>query len=193
MKKILFICLVGLVQFGCSKNEDALIPIDENVSVNLLKIKNVSDMNEQETKKVAYLLLNDKEKFTFWDSRFSKVLKDEKFSDDQRQLFKVLIKNLKTEVFSNDDNDYKSYFKDIFVKNYLVELQKKFTRSEIEDIFYNVDNRIAAPRICDCNRNSMFGCGTSGNCFGTCDSNSITNSGCGFLWAWECNAKCMLF
>ena len=87
----------------------------------------------------------------------------------------------------------RSYFKDIFVKNYLVELQKKFTRSEIEDIFYNAGNLIAPRNNCNCNRGSMFGCGTSGNCYGACNTNTITNSGCGFLWAWECNAKCKLF
>jgi hypothetical protein len=193
MKKILFICLVGLLQFGCSKNEDALIPTNQNVSVNLLKIKNVSEMKEQETKKVAYLLLNDEEKFIFWSDHLSEASNDEELSDDQQHLFSVLIKNLKTEVFSERDNDYKSYFKDIFVKNYLVELQKKFTRSEIEDIFYNAGNLIAPRNNCNCNRGSMFGCGTSGNCYGACNTNTITNSGCGFLWAWECNAKCKLF
>ena len=113
--------------------------------------------------------------------------------------FKDLRENLTASIFSNSKNDEKEYFKNIYVPNYLKKVEKVFSVEEIELIFYSlkIAGEELAPanpggdKFCDCNKGSLFGCGTSQNCRSS--KCTAETDGCGFLWAWECNGLCRLF
>lgn len=192
MKKFVFIFLVAFTIFSCTKDEIKGTNDVLSKDVNLLKIKNFSEIKDVNNQKVVYSLLNESEKFKIWNDKLETVLKNEKFNSKQKKLILDLKKELKTVVFSDDDNAYKAYFKNIFVKNYLIELQVSFSRNEIENIFYNINSseRVdSGENGCNCNKGSLFGCGDS--CIAsTCKSGT---SGCGFMWSWECNGNCSLF
>ncbi|RTY95900.1 bacteriocin fulvocin C-related protein [Flavobacterium sp. GT3R68] len=194
MKKIVFIFIASLAMFSCSTND---IDNKDNVSdkVNLIKIKNVLEINDAISKRVAYRLLNQSEKLKLWNDKLELVLANNNLNSKQKQCIVELQKELKVSVFNNGNDDYKAYFKNIFVKKYLIKIQSSFTMSDIEAIFYNPDSNIisggGSNDKCNCNKGSLVGCGASGSCEDKrCPD--ATATGCGFLWAWECNGKCGL-
>lgn len=200
MKKFLFICIITHTLFSCSTN---IVENERAVSqkdLSLLKVLSVTKLSNVDAKKISFRLLNASEKFIFWKERFDLVLKNEQLNLYQKELISDLQKNLSVAVFSEKDSDYKAYFKNIFVKNYLVKVQSSFSRDEIERLFYSSESPAYSDNTtrndgylkkCDCNIGSLFGCGASSSCTVSCTDSS--SSGCGFIWAWECNGKCSLF
>lgn len=193
IKSKLVAVFCALLFFSCS-NDDA-------TSLKVASVLSIKDYAEQ---KVEYSLLNANEKFTVWDNKMNSLLEDNSLNEVQKDLIKELKNNIKPKYFEKSTNDEKEYFKNIYVKNYLKKIDEVFNRDQINSIFYsisikqgNIQNALSetsryAPRIsCDCNKGSIFGCGSSDSCtISSCEN--PTSSGCGFLWGWECNGGCVL-
>jgi hypothetical protein len=173
--------------FSCTEDKSES-KINSNVIVS--SIKKINNIDEQ---RIAFNLLNSEEKLLVWSDKLNLILEDPNINNAQKTLIIELKNNLKPCCFKDETNDEKEYFKNIYVVNYLKEIDKVFTREQIEKIFYNLyDYRIAdnTKKSCNCNKGSLFGCGASASCKNkTCTD---SNSGCGFMWAWECNGICEL-
>lgn len=192
MKKILLLFVVAVATLTSCSN-------DESNNIDALKLESViSTTNKNNEQRVAYSLLNPDEKFSLWNNQFNELLDENSLNTNQKDLIRELQKNVKVSFFSEEVSDEKEYFKNIFVPNYLVKLQLEFSNESINEIFYSLKpsritpiliNNPGVTKGCDCNQGSLFG-GCSGNCEEkTCKGSS---TGCGFLWAWECNGVCKL-
>ncbi|RZK10942.1 MAG: hypothetical protein EOO46_08715 [Flavobacterium sp.] len=209
MKKFIFICIVAMGMLSCSTDQTNDANLNE---ADALKMESVLKSNgDQESQKVVYRLLNENEKFLLWKNRFDVLSQESQLKASQRVLFRELRDRLKVSFFSDTGNDEKEYFKNIFVPNYLERLEDEFTFNEINLVFYSLNAYSISPgrinelqefdpndrgssgdaaKDCNCNKGSLFGCGASQSCGSrTCESSS---TGCGFLWAWECNGNCNL-
>ena len=174
-----------IILFSCSNDKNDSAQISKSSISTIIKIKNIDEQ------RIVYKLLNPEEKMSLWIEKFNIVLEDSKLNNNQKALIIDLRNNLKANYFSNEQDDDKEYFKTIYVVNYLKKIEKVFSREQIEDVFYKVSiNRIeiGPKKACNCNKGSLFGCGASASCNNkTCED---SNTGCGFLWAWECNGVC---
>lgn len=156
--------------------------------------------------------MNKQEKLTLWKQKLNTILKSKLLTKNQLNVILTIEKSLKPALFVKDSDELE-YFKNVSVPHYLKLLKEEFTVEEIGSIFYSVkplpdgkliffkDNDVknkkkvlSRPNApCNCNKNSMFSCRwlNSDSCeTSRCDEDF---SGCGFIWAYECNGICNSF
>lgn len=189
MKNLLVIVILFTI-ISCS-NENP--HENSNLDVSNKKIETVLKLTNVDDQRIAFGLLNENEKAKLWSDKLNSILEKNELSFEQKSLILDLQEKLNNAVFTNNNSEYKEYFKNIFTKKYLEKLKYSFSPNEIENYFYNLNsNRVIEKKgDCDCNQGSLFGCGASNDCKNrTCPN--ATPTGCGFLWAWECNGLCAL-
>ena len=180
--------ILALLFFSCSKSNEEV-----SSSVNQLQINGVLNNNNQDLQRITYNMLTSEDKLNLWRQKLENCISDENLNDEQRELVLELKTILIRDYFEEVSNDNKEYFKNIYVVDYLERIQVAFTREQINSIFYRLygNSLEFEDKKCDCNLGSIFGCGASDDCKAkTCTS---IVSGCGFLWAWDCDGLCRLY
>lgn len=200
--KLSFVVIFFATLFFACNNEGSDASENSTTDVSLSKINSVIMEKDYSEQKVEYSLLNQKEKFIIWNRKMSTLLNSSNLNETQKQLVQELQDNIKPVFFDKKSNDEKEYFKNIFVKNFLLKIDKNFNRKQINNLFYSVTNNETSADLsetaasipamnCNCNLGSLFGCGTISSCKKVICTNLI-EANCGFLWAWDCDGGCIL-
>ncbi len=195
-------CSILLTNFfvSCS-NEEQTSNIDEE------KVQYVLQSKNSEVTKAAYQLLSPEEKYYIWDERTDYILAHEDLTVPQIDFLDELKSDLNSSVFEEDstentifkakyDNDKLSIFEPIqgyYYFSTLTNMSSTGTWSSIASggeeskwDFYQQDFVLTDRNDgsgCTCNKGSIV----NPDCSASCPTNKQTNSGCGFIWIWECN------
>ncbi len=138
--------------------------------------------------RIAFKMMSAQERLEFWQQELANALVNAEYSTEEKALIVELQGVLKTECFTNDSNTYKEYFKGIFTPDFLSRVEKK-GGGRLPNLFFGLSFAPDKTKDCNCNQGSLFGCGP--NCEDKkCSVDRDDTTGCGFLWAWECNGLC---
>lgn len=199
MKKgfLFFTVLIAMLFiFSCSSDENQTVIED---SVNKNKINDVMNLEREEDQKIAYLMLNDSEKYELWKQKLNGLMLSNELNKKQKELIKVVLNNVDASFFTEKRNDKREYFKTIIFKKLILDITKEFSQNQIRTIFYSVTSKIdpgfedggSGSSSCNCSAsiNEMFNfCGGQTSCkAGNCN---YTASGCGFMSLSSCTGTC---
>lgn len=190
MKKMLFIFgLLAITSLNsCSENELENL---SNTNISETKINQVLNEKDSETQKLMYSSLNPDEKLSIWDRKLSILLTDKKLNKQQKELLIELKNNISSDVFNNKLlNDEKEIFKNVYSKSFLEKAKKVFSNQFIVTSFYTLSSKTYnGENSCSCNIGAIFTCSYKIECR-TIKVCKPTNSGCGFMTAFECDGNC---
>lgn len=211
MKKLLLLFVICLIA-SCSQDsttEEALVAEKSEFKIN--QMLNEKDLESQ---KIKYALLSSEEKHTIWLNKYESLVNNSTslthkgmlLNDKQKKLIEELKDKLTQNVFDQNDNNEKEYFRNIYVPNFLKRAQKVFTYDQMGSLFYKLsesptnsshEKQSASARIasgwvrdCNCDKGAFFSCQWGGD---KCDGQAScqqTYNGCGFNWMWACNGLC---
>lgn len=185
---------------GCTIDEP--LSFEKN-SVNLTlqnkKIDALFSLKENE-QRLAFDLLDKESRNQVWEKSLSDKLASGNFNESQKKLINKIIAFIKSGI--PEDINQVSNFRD----EWLIEAGFAFQNLEIHSIAYDISSASVGGgggggggggTSCDCNKGAFFTCGSI-DPMQVCptEPSSCTNptpTGCGFLWQYPCNQKCVLF
>lgn len=180
-----------------------------------LKIQQILNNSSKSERKLAYSLLNEREKLILWKKKINYAIQFGSLKISQKNALNNVIEKLDQKIFV-DETDENVIFRNVRVPQIINNLQKHFSNNDIGNLFYSLkyyiptakDNGIGVhskdgeeqggggtgddSTNCDCNRNSMFSCtwlNTLTCKEKTCKKPEIENQ-CGFLGMFPCNGVC---
>ncbi|GEM54013.1 hypothetical protein B0A58_03540 [Flavobacterium branchiophilum NBRC 15030 = ATCC 35035] len=209
MKKLMFLFAFIMFTFlSCSDNENANSQNSAqivNTKINeVLKEKNII------SQKIMYNLLSKEDKFKIWNDRLTKIIHNDKLTEQQLNLLNDLKSQLSVSLFNNDSmNDNREIFKNVYIKTFLKKSIAVFSEEFIYNNFYTLSNKsndqiisreivlennIVGPKSkCTCNIGSIWSCSGLGTCRRSDCEPTQNWGGCGFLMFFDCNGKCFIY
>lgn len=204
--KLIFTSLIVIsfiLAFSCSteNSED----IKKNNSISNLRKTTFENLVYNEMK-AKYISLNISSKANLWIEKIDQILSQEIETENRN-----LILELKKELYKYDNLDYKK------IKNIGIKLAKNMPEQQFLDMFYSLDNyrhknylgkkgasnsliyEIESSTMSFSNsklpQQYLIDCSCEWTCDDTCPNGVTTKcnptiTGCGFLWAYECEHAC---
>lgn len=200
MKKLfLLFSLFALIVQSCEKSD-----IQEQAqTVDLAKIQNLKSM-KPEMQKVAFNLLNEKEKSKLWNDRIDFILNSGELNKVQTSSIKSLRILVKPDFFNADKNtslkedikdwiiiNEKNFERDNFIV-YFTTLNDISTLQKRDVLMHNDDGGGGGnvPDDCECNKLEDYCLGSDYECKNSTCQSKMTS--CGFFWNSKCNGECLL-
>ncbi len=195
MKNVIscFLCSLIILAISCTKKENATKSED-------LLIEDVLSLKNVESQRLAFSqLLTPQQQSDVWHRRINQMMKENVLNQKQKDVVLLLKANLNSDVFGNPQK--RDEFLNQFVNSWQKEAMNHLGYALIYKYFVNIKNANTAndeeiPPYdnglsgCNCNTSSSFSCIGRNECTNSyCNS---SNSGCGFLWLYSCNARCQL-
>lgn len=211
MKKLLLLFVISLIA-SCSQDSTTEGKLVAEKSE--FKINQMLNEKDPENQKLKYILLSSQEKHSIWLNKYESLVnngstltsKGMLLNDKQKELIEELKNKLTQNIFDENDNNEKEYFRNIYVPNFIKRAQKVFTYDQIGSLFYKLsesptnishEKQSASARVasgwvrdCNCDKGAFFSCQWGGD---KCDGQASckqTFSGCGFNWMYACNGLC---
>jgi hypothetical protein len=150
----------------------------------------------------VYSLLSAEEKRSVWLSHLDQIEARSSWNEKQRALVRGLRTHIQSEYWKVRDHS------DSFETSWRANAQRVFTDREIHDLAYSLGSRRPAsllnmseenpPKDCSCSMSARHTCGRLVSWdtveYGECDNDlhvdcTITDSGCGFLFAASCDGS----
>jgi len=220
MRKLLTILTISTLLIGSCKKVDIRETFkSNNQEINEAKLDALQTMDIDE-RKVAYRLLNEYEKSTYWKSIVNNFIGgNNTIGIEAIRLLNDLQSHIKPEIFKSN-SDENALFKDYFVTHWLEKAENLLSPESVTELAYKPglksqtkkNNLKTSPDVstaCACNMGSRFDCvkstvhvGTDGISYtethgacvnsasGGCQSAAI---GCGFFWLYACNGSNCVF
>ncbi|MBX9782634.1 MAG: bacteriocin fulvocin C-related protein [Chitinophagaceae bacterium] len=189
MKKYLGFLIASFLIVGasCSKQGNADIETND-LTAQVLQLKTT------EAQRITFAeILTPSQKNQVWQSRINKMIKENTLTDIQKGLMLELKQKLNITIFESNSK------RDEFMSSFVLDWQKRAIPVIGYDLLFkylaNIDDvqtkeSLAARSGCNCNSTSSFSCIGRNECDNpACNS---SDSGCGFLWLYECNGRCTL-
>lgn len=192
MKKFnLYLILMIMVIWGCST-------FDDSAQLPDARITQLFTLNATE-QRLAFEILNSKEKAKVWTLSVSNALRRDNFSTRQRDVVQELL-NFIGQDMPNDENVINA-FKDSWLKK----ADGILDDEKIYSVAFKINSDVGintedpddptGPQKCNCNRGAFWTCGPitveswCPDAPSNCRNPTIT--GCGFLWSYPCNQICV--
>ncbi len=170
--------------------------------VDMQKINAIYNIRENKARRTAYLMLNETEKFAFWDNLTTIKIEASNLSSTQKDLlFDVQRTYVTSAIINTQNEDYKSILKTVYLPALTQQLIAQgisnngqvniFSTGLIDDNLPMFAGQVTGGRGCTCNEGSSITCTGSGG--GHCEKGSgcgTSDFGCGFLFIFKCNGEC---
>ncbi|XVJ67958.1 MAG: bacteriocin fulvocin C-related protein [Lacibacter sp.] len=201
MRALLIVVALFATLYSCKKENKS------QTSVDLKIIEEVLLISDQSSQKLAYdQILNAAEKYVLWQNRIDKIIAENELTQKQSTHLQLLKKSFTVEFFANKEARDKFMLQS--GDQWINEALQIFGKSDLYNYFVGSISKVKYPKDQIASENEEVGDpsgGSSCNCHvgssvacawrpDDCRVYGCTTStsGCGWWWAYSCNAKCWL-
>ncbi len=169
---------------------------NSNKKLNTTKIIEITNLKDEEARKIAYSLLSTNEKIDFWEYVIQHHIDNDGFNSSQKQLLTALKNLTTTNTFFTNQN-----LRTLYMTQFAPLIKVQFNNAGITD--YHMasvfgDGRLdyIEPIVLVGNDTKNCNCNKSIYIFTTCGNNCSTGIqcsetvNCGFLWSYICDGLC---
>lgn len=188
-----FISLIFLLAFSCSKEEGVDI---QTAEVSMSKIQKVLNLNE-ESQKMAYGNLNQDEKIFIWQDRLKQISELDRINVKQVSYLNQLAKSITKDNFFNTSkkDSYTKYLQNMKIKGHEIFSKNEMityflTLKNIDGIEKTSDTTIAgAGSDCHCSTEDDW-CNYNEKCTSKWCVSEDSDGGCGWFLQQRCEGEC---
>jgi len=140
MKKLIFTLISMTIWFWGCQNEK-LVQIQPTLSIDLIKVEKVKSMPDLESQKVAFNMLNPKERHYIWYNKIDKIIKStNKFNEEQVVLLQDFLSNLKVDLYDETKEDQRAVFENVYLKEWNKKADVVFNDTQLYDILLTMNS-----------------------------------------------------